>query len=83
MWLSIKLPQWVIHHRRPADYKREKEKGTVPALRVLTVQEERQTIVSPHNDHCNKIRQKLLIDYLGGAPMCDHLWFYNRENDLY
>lgn len=39
--VDIKSSQWIIYYVRPVDYKKEKEKDTVPALRVLATQEGR------------------------------------------
>lgn len=52
---------------RPVDYKKEKEKGIILALRVLTMQEETQTIGILRDEHCNRIQQRLLIEYRGGG----------------
>lgn len=71
--IDIKFSQGVIYYARPVDYKKEKEKDPVPALRVLTMQEGRQAIAILFDEHCNKIQPRMLIEYTGGGPNMPHM----------
>lgn len=69
----MKFSQRVIYYVRPKNYKKEKETVTVPALRVLTMQEGRQAIAILCDEHWNKIRPRMLTEYTGGDPNMPHM----------